>query len=353
MMVGGYPPFQGDGGKNMAVLFRKIRAGDFTFHETLWGNVSVQCKRLISKLLCVNPDRRFSAKQALDSQWIQELDGRCLSKRDLSQSLKSLKKFNGRLSLKGAMHAVKFAISANFWNPDAVTFSRQTNQIQITDQVINAALRSPSRISFSDEYELLRKIRKGSSATVWECEHKDTKEIFAVKIINRPELNANDDEFVLNEVAIMQSLSQFSKYIVQLLDFFEEEDNFFLVMDYMGGGDVFDRILEKTKYNENDARMLTVVLLKAVRCIHSVGIAHRDLKPQNLLLTVSRNAAVVFLPVSESHSQCPLPLDLQSTENNAHIKITDFGFSRRVHAPQSLTSRCGTVRSHRQFFHIH
>jgi serine/threonine protein kinase len=306
MMVGGYPPFQGDGGKNMSVLFRKIRAGDFTFHETLWGKVSVQCKRLISKLLTVNPDRRYTARQALDSQWIQESDGRGLSKTDLSQSLKSLKNFNGKLSLKGAMHAVKFAISANFWNPDAVTFSRQTNQIQITDQVINAALRSPSRISFSDEYELVRKIRKGSCATVWECEHKDTKEIFAVKIINRPKLKANDDEFVLNEVAIMQSLSQFSKYIVQLLDFYEEEDNFYLVMDYMGGGDVFDRILEKTKYTENDARMLTVVLLKAVRCIHSVGIAHRDLKPHNLLLTVSRNAGVLYLPVSESHSQSVL-----------------------------------------------
>jgi len=79
---------------------------------------------------------------------------------------------------------------------------------------------------------------------------------------------------------------------------------------------VFERICAKEKYTENDARNLTKVLLKATRCMHEAGVAHRDLKPQNLLLT--------------------------SKEDDAHVKVTDFGFARRVHTPQSLTSRCGT-----------
>ena len=288
MMVGGYPPFQNDGSKNLAALFRKIRAGDFTFHDAHWKNVSTECKRLIARLLLVNPSRRYSASRALESDWVQKMDSRALAKRDLSTSLRSLEKFNGRRTLKSAMHAVKWAVTANFWNPDAVTFARPLKNNQITDQVIEESLRSPSRLNFEDEYELLQKIRKGSCATIYQCQHKETKEIYAVKVIKRTKLKPSDDEFVLNEVSIMQSLSQYSKYIVQLLDFYEEEEYFYMVMDYMGGGDVFDRILERTKYTEQDARNLTVILLKAVRCMHSVGIAHRDLKPQNLLLTVRK-----------------------------------------------------------------
>jgi serine/threonine protein kinase len=288
MVLGGYPPFHIEGDKkNLQLLFRKIRAGDFTFHESQWKNVSPAAKSLIAKLLTVNPDHRFTAKQALESNWIKDMDSKSLSKRDLSQSMRCLKKFDSRLTLMGAMNAVKFAVSAGFWNPEAITFSRQTRKIVMDDSVVKDALWSPGRVKFDDEYEVKSKIRRGSCATVYECEHKGTKEIFAVKIIRRAKLRASEDEFVLNEVSIMQSLSQYGDYIVQLLDFYEEEEYFYLVMDYMGGGDVFDRVLEKEKYTEDDARKLTKVLLKATRCMHSTLVAHRDLKPQNLLLTVS------------------------------------------------------------------
>jgi serine/threonine protein kinase len=191
------------------------------------------------------------------------------------------------MSLKGAMNAVKFAISATFWNSEAITFSRQTRKQAINDEMVDQALGAPPKIRFDDEYEVTRKIRKGSCATVYECHHKGTQEVFAVKIIRRAKIKASEDEFVLNEVSIMQSLSPYGEYVVQLLDFYEEPDYFYLVMDYMGGGDVFDRVLKKTKYTERDARQLTTTLLKATRCMHEAGVAHRDLKPQNLLLTVS------------------------------------------------------------------
>jgi calcium/calmodulin-dependent protein kinase I len=96
----------------------------------------------------------------------------------------------------------------------------------------------------------------------------------------------------LNEVAILQSMTY--RHIIQILDFFEEKDYFFMVMDYMRGGDVFDRIVEKNQYTEKDARDLSRTLLKAVSFLHQQGVAHRDLKPQNLLLSVSLKITVEF-----------------------------------------------------------
>ena len=68
-------------------------------------------------------------------------------------------------------------------------------------------------------------------------------------------------------------------------------------MELMNGGDVFDRILSLQRYTEKDARDLVRFLLETVNVIHSKGIAHRDLKPQNLLLKVG-----VFAPLFDSSS---------------------------------------------------
>ena len=298
---------------DLKMLFRKIRAGDFAFHESQWGSVSASAKRLIARLLVVNPDNRCTAAKALESEWIKANPDE-LAMNNLSQSLTSLKKMNQRTSWRGAISAVKFAKSAGFWNSENVTFSRQA---KVSDKLVNEAM--SATLKFHDKYDVQKEIRKGSCATVYECIHKDTMETLAVKIIKRSKLDKKGDEFILNEVAIMQSLSKYGDHVVQLLDFYEEEEYFYLVMDYMRGGDVFDRVLDKEggKYSESDARKLTSNLLKAAHCMHLAGVAHRDLKPQNLLL--------------------------ESDENDFNIKIIDFGFARRVHTPQSLTSRCGTV----------
>jgi len=156
------------------------------------------------------------------------------------------------------------------------------------DQKDRVAAQKPLvALTFRDIYELKRKVRKGSFATVWECVHRETQDVYAVKIINRTGLQPSDDEAVMNEVAILQSLVH--KHIVQLVDFYEEKGYFFLVMEYMTGGDVFDKIVERNHYTEKDARDLVKMLLKAVKFMHDQGVAHRDLKPQNLLLKVRLN----------------------------------------------------------------
>lgn len=279
LLIGGYPPFQDDSHRG---LFRKIRAADYIFHESFWEHVSIEAKQLISSLMCVNPEFRWTAEDALQCSWILAED-ETLSTRSLGKALEELKGFNARRKLKSAIRAVHWATKATFWNADNVTFSQQ--QTTWDNEDAREAKKQTIHLSFRDVYELKKKLRSGSFATVWECVHKETQNVYAVKVVNRESLKPVDDEAVMNEVAILQSLTY--KHIVPLLDFFEERDYFFIVMDYMTGGDVFDRIVEKNHYTEKDARDLVRILLKAVKYMHGQGVAHRDLKPQNLLLKVS------------------------------------------------------------------
>ena len=98
-MLGGYCPFS-EGAQDLRTLFRRIRAGDFTFHQSQWKNVSPEAKSLIARLLTVDPEYRYTAKQALQSDWIQNVDEKALKCNDLSGSLSALSSFNGRLTLK-------------------------------------------------------------------------------------------------------------------------------------------------------------------------------------------------------------------------------------------------------------
>lgn len=136
----------------------------------------------------------------------------------------------------------------------------------------------------------------------------------AIKCVLRKDLPPPDDAAIYDEVAILSSVHH--PHIVPLIDFFDEKDCYFIIMELMSGGDLFDRIGKKKSYSEADARDLVLKMLKAVAICHQKGIAHCDMKPKNLLLA--------------------------SQEDDSFIKLADFGFAARVHRPKSLTKQCGT-----------
>jgi serine/threonine protein kinase len=84
----------------------------------------------------------------------------------------------------------------------------------------------------------------------------------------------------------------------------------------MDGGDLIDRILERAHYSEGDAREVCRQLLFGVEFCHSRKIANRNLKPENLLLV--------------------------SKTSDTDVKISDFGYAKKVLFPNSLRTQCGT-----------
>jgi calcium/calmodulin-dependent protein kinase I len=92
--------------------------------------------------------------------------------------------------------------------------------------------------------------------------------------------------------------------VVRLYEIFDEGDVFYLVMELMKGGELFDRIVEKENYTEKEAAETIRPIVDAIRYCHDQGIIHRDLKPENLLY--------------------------ESNHEKSIIKISDFGLARFV-----------------------
>ncbi|KDO20504.1 CAMK/CAMK1 protein kinase [Saprolegnia parasitica CBS 223.65] len=179
----------------------------------------------------------------------------------------------------------------------------------VLEAPVEAIASEPFGIGFEQQYTLGKVIGAGTFSTVKEAIHKPTGQKYAIKCIKKAGLTVDE----------IQALTTEMKHpnIMILHDFFSEPEYYYLVTELMDGGELFDRIVEKSYYTEREARDLVKLLLEAVRYCHDINVVHRDLKPENLLLT--------------------------STTDDASIKLADFGFAKKVGSDtEGLTTACGT-----------
>jgi len=104
--------------------------------------------------------------------------------------------------------------------------------------------------------------------------------------------------------------------IIALKEMIDTKDKIYFVMELVTGGELFDRIVEKGSYSEEDAKELVRKIVSAVEYLHSKEIAHRDLKPENLLV--------------------------KSLECDTEVKIADFGLSKIIDQEKMMQTACGT-----------
>eukprot|EP00588_Corethron_pennatum_P018356 CAMPEP_0194305196 /NCGR_PEP_ID=MMETSP0171-20130528/2686_1 /TAXON_ID=218684 /ORGANISM="Corethron pennatum, Strain L29A3" /LENGTH=222 /DNA_ID=CAMNT_0039056649 /DNA_START=128 /DNA_END=793 /DNA_ORIENTATION=+ len=164
--------------------------------------------------------------------------------------------------------------------------SSHSNSINVTDE---SNIETRSSRSFANCYDLQEKVLgRGTFAEVKVVVYRQSGNQYAVKIIKKSKLNKTAKTRLMDEISILQSLKHHR--IVSLVDYFDGEmdvppaPNYYLVMDLLKGGELFDRVVKRTSYNEADARLLCKLLLGAMEYMHGKGIAHRDLKPENIFL---------------------------------------------------------------------
>lgn len=156
-------------------------------------------------------------------------------------------------------------------------------------------------------YSLIRKIGEGSFASVWCAIHRVLKKNVAVKIIEK-QRDMQQLKMVRREIDIMRKLDH--QFIVQLFEVFEDDTHIFMVMEYLPKGTIKDSILFEGSIKESDARKYFVQVVIALKYLHQMGIIHRDIKAENIML-----------------------------DENNNIRITDFGLSNEISLSQTA---CGT-----------
>ncbi|XP_030192021.1 MAP kinase-interacting serine/threonine-protein kinase 2 isoform X2 [Lynx canadensis] len=134
---------------------------------------------------------------------------------------------------------------------------------------------------FEDVYQLQEDVLgEGAHARVQTCVNLITNQEYAVKIIEKQPGHIRSRVF--REVEMLYQC-QGHRNVLELIEFFEEEDRFYLVFEKMRGGSILSHIHKRRHFNELEASVVVQDVASALDFLHNKGIAHRDLKPENIL----------------------------------------------------------------------
>eukprot|EP01016_Furgasonia_blochmanni_P007073 TRINITY_DN12834_c0_g1_i12.p1 TRINITY_DN12834_c0_g1~~TRINITY_DN12834_c0_g1_i12.p1 ORF type:complete len:379 (-),score=126.99 TRINITY_DN12834_c0_g1_i12:113-1249(-) len=167
--------------------------------------------------------------------------------------------------------------------------------------------------NIKDDYKFDKVLGEGSFAVVRKGIKKSSGEEVAIKIIDKANLESDDQLALQTEVEILSQIDH--PNIVKLYEIYDDKTKFYMIMELMTGGELFDRIVEKEHYSEKEAADTIRPIVDAIRYCHTMGIAHRDLKPENLLYATNDAKSI--------------------------IKISDFGLAKVI-SNELMTTACGT-----------
>ena len=157
--------------------------------------------------------------------------------------------------------------------------------------------------TFADRYEILDELGKGGMGEVYKVKDKKLDEEMALKVL-KPDVAADKGiiERFKNELKLARKIGH--RNVCRMYDLNEEEETPYITMEYVGGDNLKSRIRKKEKLAQMEAISLAKQVCEGLVEAHRLGVIHRDLKPQNIMIDEKNNA-----------------------------KIMDFGIARSVEAP--------------------
>lgn len=164
---------------------------------------------------------------------------------------------------------------------------------------------SPGRSLSRSDFSLQYIIGKGGFGKVWRVLHKGTKQIYAMKEMHKARvISKHSVTSVLNERKLLAVLKH--PFIVNAQFAFQDDENLFLVMDLMLGGDLRYHIGREMQFTEEQTRFFVACVVTGLEYLHLNNVVHRDIKPENLVL-----------------------------DAKGYVRITDFGIAQVVKGEQA------------------
>ncbi|KAJ3443244.1 protein kinase [Anaeramoeba flamelloides] len=162
-------------------------------------------------------------------------------------------------------------------------------------------------------YEFVSTIGETRLGKIRIGKHLITNRKVVVKSLEKKKVQLENGarERLVREVKILKIVEH--PHIVRLLEFLQDEKNWYIVTEYLEHGELFDFIVAHEKLTETTARRFFREIISGIEYCHKLGIVHRDLKPENLLL-----------------------------DHSHRVKIIDFGFSNFALPNQLLETPCGS-----------
>ncbi|KAK4513556.1 uncharacterized protein ATC70_005558 [Mucor velutinosus] len=161
-------------------------------------------------------------------------------------------------------------------------------------------------------FTLLRSVGKGAFGKVRVVQHKGTKQLYALKYINKTKcIQMRAVENIISERRLLEQIS--CNLIVNMRYAFQDDDNLFMVLDLMLGGDLRFHLDRLGVMPEEYVRFYAAEVAVSLHYLHSLNIIHRDLKPDNILL-----------------------------DEQGHAHLTDFNIATIINNTKPLTSVAGS-----------
>ncbi|XP_037625109.1 microtubule-associated serine/threonine-protein kinase 3 isoform X3 [Sebastes umbrosus] len=176
----------------------------------------------------------------------------------------------------------------------SVSVEADANVENKAPQTLTPTRRKP----FESDFETIKLISNGAYGAVYLVRHKETRQRFAMKKINRQNLvlrNQIQQAFVERDILTFAE----NPFVVSMFCSFETRRHLCMVMEYVEGGDCANLLKNMGPLPVEMTRLYFAETVLALEYLHNYGIVHRDLKPDNLLIT-----------------------------SMGHIKLTDFGLSK-------------------------
>lgn len=194
----------------------------------------------------------------------------------------------------------------------------EPQQLDSNTHAMGAVCCSESQVDFDGPVELAhfslqRSVGKGSFGKVRIVQHKKTKEIFALKYINKLKcIGMKAVENIIQERRILEEAQ--SAFIVNMRYAFQDDENLFMVLDLMLGGDLRFHLDRLGTFKENQVKFIVAEISLALTFLHNRNIIHRDIKPDNILL-----------------------------DGKGHAHLTDFNIAVRFKKEKPLTAVAGSM----------